>query len=569
MNEHGLDYVRYPEYPDSKYGTSGQSLRTKGDGTTEWADVGLPTDAQTATAVTAWLNAHPEATTTVPDGSISKAKLATALADQIDEKSVMLSYYDEISYSVDKVEGIDVYAAEVPLYDSNFSVIPVYVGYSATLSPLEYARENGTTLTTNNCISMKPEDGTSNLTGNIISEGVVLNSQDITKELVSKGIGYLTISQDRLTIKDYPITTTLATLEADTDVYNCMTYYCRLVEDSELLDISGIVSNEGKEFATNTNGVGMFFGVKADKTIIIVGNDGRTDLNVGILPTTIAEWMVEEKNCTDVWLMDGGGSSNITIRGSKLNRNYDASGTADRKIKYTFNVRKPTCLKSTTDVFAKIGEEKQNLIKQLFPAIEFESDRFETESGVDLNAISKTSAKYIIHATNYPGSSDIGYFFTIVRNSTDGYLGNKIQYWTHYGEAFGLFVRKYYGGAWSSWKRFMPALYDGDEIATNISFYIGCTDGDKIYLTIPCGELYKTGNSTGTWGNDREDTGLIVFMNGSRIVFSKPTIGFVRPQAHIGFYVRFDNLGTALTGDSNYADKAIVGVSVRDLHITI
>ena len=56
-------------------GISGQSLRTKGDGTTEWASVGLPTDAQTAEAITEWLNAHPEATTTVQDESLTNKKL--------------------------------------------------------------------------------------------------------------------------------------------------------------------------------------------------------------------------------------------------------------------------------------------------------------------------------------------------------------------------------------------------------------------------------------------------------------------------------------------------------------
>ena len=60
-------------------GTSGQSLRTKGDGTTEWADVGLPTDEQTAEAVSDWLDDHPEATTTVQDGSLTEAKFADAL----------------------------------------------------------------------------------------------------------------------------------------------------------------------------------------------------------------------------------------------------------------------------------------------------------------------------------------------------------------------------------------------------------------------------------------------------------------------------------------------------------
>lgn len=57
------------------YGTPGQLLKTNGDGSTEWVDEGLPTDEQTAQAISDWLDAHPEATTTVLDGSITKAKL--------------------------------------------------------------------------------------------------------------------------------------------------------------------------------------------------------------------------------------------------------------------------------------------------------------------------------------------------------------------------------------------------------------------------------------------------------------------------------------------------------------
>ena len=60
-------------------GTAGQLLRTKGNGSTEWVDVGLPTDEQTAAAVSAWLDEHPEATTTVEDGSLTESKLSDAL----------------------------------------------------------------------------------------------------------------------------------------------------------------------------------------------------------------------------------------------------------------------------------------------------------------------------------------------------------------------------------------------------------------------------------------------------------------------------------------------------------
>ena len=58
------------------YGPEGSVLRSKGNGKTEWATVGQPTDSQTAAAVNAWLDAHPEAVTTVEDHSLSIDKMA-------------------------------------------------------------------------------------------------------------------------------------------------------------------------------------------------------------------------------------------------------------------------------------------------------------------------------------------------------------------------------------------------------------------------------------------------------------------------------------------------------------
>lgn len=66
-------------YDQPTYGTAGQVLRTKGDGETEWATVGQPTDAQTAQAVNNWLDDHPEATTTVQDNSLTEAKFSDML----------------------------------------------------------------------------------------------------------------------------------------------------------------------------------------------------------------------------------------------------------------------------------------------------------------------------------------------------------------------------------------------------------------------------------------------------------------------------------------------------------
>lgn len=68
----------------NKTATQGYILTAtnSGHGST-WSPVGLPTDAQTAQAVTAWLNAHPEATTTVQDGSLTKEKFSSTLYNQV------------------------------------------------------------------------------------------------------------------------------------------------------------------------------------------------------------------------------------------------------------------------------------------------------------------------------------------------------------------------------------------------------------------------------------------------------------------------------------------------------
>lgn len=57
-------------------GTTGQILRKKSnaDNDVEWSEVGAPTDEQVQEAVDDYLDAHPEQTTTVVDGSLTEAK---------------------------------------------------------------------------------------------------------------------------------------------------------------------------------------------------------------------------------------------------------------------------------------------------------------------------------------------------------------------------------------------------------------------------------------------------------------------------------------------------------------
>ena len=70
------DYVPFPDsdvYP--KYGSDGQVLTTLSDGKTKWDDPVHVTSDIAEPLIDEWLDAHPEATTTVQDNSVGTAKL--------------------------------------------------------------------------------------------------------------------------------------------------------------------------------------------------------------------------------------------------------------------------------------------------------------------------------------------------------------------------------------------------------------------------------------------------------------------------------------------------------------
>ena len=85
------------------YGTAGQLLATNGDGTTSWASVGLPTDAQVGQAVSDWLDDHPEATTTVQDGAITLAKLNAEVKEEYVPRQYELSAPNSQDYFLEKL----------------------------------------------------------------------------------------------------------------------------------------------------------------------------------------------------------------------------------------------------------------------------------------------------------------------------------------------------------------------------------------------------------------------------------------------------------------------------------
>lgn len=93
-------------------GTTGQLLRSLGNGNTEWSNVGAPTDEQVGSAVTDWLDNHPEATTTVQDGSLTEDKFTSGALYDIKNGVYTLRVsdfggYDDGTHEVETQQAIN------------------------------------------------------------------------------------------------------------------------------------------------------------------------------------------------------------------------------------------------------------------------------------------------------------------------------------------------------------------------------------------------------------------------------------------------------------------------------
>lgn len=361
-----------------------------------------------------WLEEHPEATTTVQDGSITEQKIHLnavttpkiqdgAITDDKTADAYKNLFYDEVTVSAGRTSNTDYYIAEVPKYDDNNELIPLKLTYSATLNPLEQAWENNSTITINGYGELHTGSGTRNGIG--ICDGVT------TTNFSFEGIApdcalYLGVKADR-TIVEYKMNSSITANDMKNDgclnVFNC---YFKLVENGAV--VNGLANGEiyigNTQITEETRNPLMLMGLKSDGTIMFMACDGRTIINDGLTYREAGELLISQ-GCSTVYNLDGGGSACLVVKGSKLNRNIDGDGTVVRKIRYALNVIKPSANTPTKKVYQKIGEEKQNLIGQIIPYINGLQSTLITKLGTviksntDLNDVVK-EGKYFCAASS-------------------------------------------------------------------------------------------------------------------------------------------------------------------------
>lgn len=340
-----------------------------------------------------WLDDHPEATTTVQDGSITDAKLSSEVADKLLDDY----YYPEITSWQERIYDTTCYFVKIPVRDSDGNIINPYLKYEANLTPLGHAIANHTTFTCNGTVACK-QDGVL-VRGHVMSRGRSVYNNTLTN--VSDNFKYISINADR-TISEFPVNGTTQSEMLAEGAYNVFCVYYKLINNSSIVDNSSTTNNEGNNVST-TKLPYSAIGVLSDNTLIFMAADGRTDIDAGLNSIQASEILLN-KGCVNAWSMDGGGSVSYNIRGCKYNRNVDGNGTEDRLIHVTLNFKKESKSDSVTEAFGNIGNEKQNIIKQIIPYIndiyskinainsvskyELSNERFVTiENGSDLNSI--------------------------------------------------------------------------------------------------------------------------------------------------------------------------------------
>ena len=290
------------------------------------------------------------------------------------------NYYDEIGYSIDRDHNYHTtcYTVTIPKVDKHGNTIMPEMNYHQNwISSNLWARQYHTTLTLNGDASIRIGPGETYMNGNIISGGKIIHQADASKQYPDR-MKSLAIMNDR-SIREYQAGTSAQQMLND-GAQVAFTVYYPLVKNGQK---SGYANSDNDQ-TDNLRAGGrvtehypaLGLGERPDGTWIVIGCDGRSMVDDGLTADQLAQKFIDA-GCTNAWRMDGGGSTSINVRESKINKNMDDNGATDRNLQWTFDIHKNTAADNANSLaMSKIGEEKQNLYRAIMYDIKtfYESD---------------------------------------------------------------------------------------------------------------------------------------------------------------------------------------------------
>ena len=299
------------------------------------------------------------------DTIIDKLHLRFTIIDQ--EKSNLFfkelastkALFDDGYYSLAYGEGTFIskidnlpskwYSVTVPKLDENGDIIPILADYSETYdSPNKYASNMHTTLTAN--AGMGLSNG--QLQGAVIKDGVIVRESDYINP--PSYLVYVGFDADR-NAHEYPVNTSAETMLNDGIKNACIAYY-RLIRDGEKCDYESY-NLAPTNYERNPR---MCIFVRSNGVVGFIAVDGRSDVSYGVTPDEMAD-LALSRNAYNAWMLDGGGSTSLNYKGTKINANIDGNGTADRKIKVTWNIPRHFENLATQKAYDYIGVQRNKI----------------------------------------------------------------------------------------------------------------------------------------------------------------------------------------------------------------
>ena len=256
------------------------------------------------------------------------------------------NFYDEVTYTKNRGYNTDYFLTLIPFEDNEGNQIPVnVVKVDSGETPNSHAINKVTNFTCNATLSLENPVNHNYYDGIVIGNGVILNDYDISSYGTDEV--YLTFNEER----EYTIyqRNTNSTTMLNNGVKNAFLIFGQCVNNG--------VINESFPHHIN-NDADQYIGIKNNKDLVILTCDGRNSHNQG-LDFMEASSILISQGCSNVFALDGGGSTSTSYRCMKLNNNIDNNALNDRQIHYVIDVKKPMKIKSTSQLYSNLGKIKQ------------------------------------------------------------------------------------------------------------------------------------------------------------------------------------------------------------------
>lgn len=369
-------------------------------------------------------------------GNVAFEELRNLVLQFINKIDNLETIYPDIEIKYDTYKGTT-YAL------ANVGKLPIKAAYHPNKTVTEHANEIHSALSCN---------------GGLAGSGAVISNGEIAVNNPSQYAFSEYIAFDNNgNIASFPYDTEPQTI-INAGYTNAALAYYKLVNNGVPIDVSEIgLPDTNLEFNPRT---AIFVDNTGNKYIIVT--NGRLSGDIGLTPSDLANLLVE-LGAINAWNLDGGGSSNLTYQGTRINRAWENYGLEDRNINVSFYIDKIEENKTIETVSDLVNNSVNNAIKAL---IANDMRKAINVENMNPDKMVYEGEYYSTNAINVPSENKVGYLKTYAIPSAHG-SSRMIQEW-YTSTGTEQYIRYYSSNTWTQWKaNYNIFNYYNTDIAAN------------------------------------------------------------------------------------------------------